>query len=107
VKELPAELQEKWDEAARTGQPVEVGRLVVCDSCSKDLTESPESGGFVFGSYGYGPCCAERFLAEIRRYGEEEFIKAHCPPGMSFADFIRAYRGPASCIRIGELGKVP
>jgi len=67
---------------------------VVCDVCNKDFTDSPESGGFIFGSYGYGPCCAENGMAIIRKYNEEPHIKATCPPNKSYADFIREYRGP-------------
>ena len=100
MSNLPKPLQDKWDEAERTGEPIEVGRLVVCDCCMKDFTESPDSGGYIFGSYGYGPCCGPKQLVEIRRYGEERYIKARCPDGKSFADFIREYRGGASYIHI-------
>src|ERR671925_167417 len=95
MKDLPAELNKAWDEASKNpNKPIDIGRTVVCDSCSTDFTDSQESGGFVFGSYGYGPCCAPRMLAEIKRCNEEWYIKAQCPDGVPFADFIRDYRGP-------------
>ncbi len=62
------------------------------DACNEDLTDDPRSGGFFFGSYAYGPCCAEKRLASIRGYGEEWNIGARCPEGVSFADWIRHIR---------------
>jgi hypothetical protein len=98
---LPKELQNKWDEAAANqGTIVPVGRTVVCDLCDADCTDSAVSGGFIFESKGVCPACAPRFLATIRKYNEESFIKARCPEGKPFADFIRDYRGPNAGIRI-------
>lgn len=92
---LPTALEELWRDAVdNPGIPVDIGDIVVCDSCNRDFTNSSESGGFVFSSYGYGPCCAPRMMEEITRYGEQRFIKARCPAAISYADFIRAYRGP-------------
>lgn len=87
-------LQKAWKQAeANPGTPVDIGAIVVCDSCSDDCTTSTVSGGFIFGSSGYCPKCAPSFLKTIQQYNEEHFIKARCPEGQSFADFIRAYRG--------------
>ena len=97
------DLKKMWDEAERTGQPVNVGNIVVCDSCEKDYTDSSESGGFIFGSRGYCPVCAPRMMQRINHYGEEQYIKAYCPEGMSFADFIRGYRGDRNYIQIKNL----
>lgn len=64
-------------------------RIVLCDFCNKDFTNSQESGGFLFGRYGIGPCCAVRARSDIERYGETVYIRATCPEGKSFADWIR------------------
>ena len=79
---------------------IPVGQTVLCDACDTDLTSDPRSGGYLFGSYGYGPCCAEKRLTVIKGYGEEHFIRARCPEGVSFADWIRDMRGPDAAIRI-------
>lgn len=92
---LPKNLEKAWDDAAaHPGLEIDIGGTVVCDSCDKDFTDSAESGGFVFGSYGYGPCCAPRMMKSIKEEGEERYIRATCPDGVSYADFIRKYRGP-------------
>src|SRR5579863_4016907 len=93
---LPPELDALWNEAlTHPNRSIDIGRLVVCDSCDKDYTDLPDQGGIVVGSYGYGPCCAARMLDGLRRYNEMHALRARCPPGQSYADFIRAYRGPA------------
>lgn len=79
---------------------VPVGRTVLCDACDTDLTDDPRGGGFLFDSAGYGPCCAEQRLASIRGYGEEDHIRAWCPDGVSFADWIRSLRGPYAAITV-------
>ena len=87
-------VREQFAEALDRGHgEIDVGDMVLCDVCDCDLTDDPRSGGFVFGSIGYGPRCAAEGLASIHRYNEERFIRAVCPPGMSYADFIRDYRG--------------
>jgi hypothetical protein len=70
----------------------DVGRHVECDLCGNVLTDDAQSGGFIFTGKGVGPCCAERFMATIKSYGEEEFIRGECPDGVSFADWIRSVR---------------
>lgn len=97
---LPKELKDGWDEAFQTGKPISIGDLVVCDICNKDYTDLPDSGGFVFCSKGYCPECAKKWLPRIKSYGEEGYIKAFCPEGQSFADFIREYRGPNDMIQV-------
>ena len=89
-------------EALDRGGPavIPVGSTVLCDACDTDLTSDPRSGGFIFGSYGYGPCCAAERLESIKGYGEQSFIRARCPEGMSFADWIRFMRGPSAAITI-------
>ena len=96
-------IHQQFADALASGENtvIPLGRLVVCDSCDADLTDDPRSGGFLFGSYGYGPCCAEKQLASIQGYGEEDSIRGWCPPGMSFADWIRdVVREPDAAIMI-------
>jgi len=96
-------LKDAWNKAVQTGEKVDVGDIVVCDICDVDYTGSPESGGFVFGSTGYCPVCAVEGLETIKKYNEEKYIKATCPPDKSYADFIREYRGPNNYIQISKL----
>lgn len=79
-----------WSEPICMRITIEPGRSVVCDGCSKDFTDSPESGG-VYGlmTKAFGPCCAASILAKAKQYGEEQYIRARCPPGKSFADWVR------------------
>jgi len=65
---------------------------VVCDFCYKDYTFESDSGGFIFSSCAYCPACAPKALAQIKRFKEEHFIKAFCPPGISFWSFVVNYR---------------
>lgn len=79
---------------------IPLGRNVACDSCDEDLTDDTRSGGYMFGSYAIGPCCVERHEARVRGYGEEWNIRARCPEGTSFADWVRDLRGPEASITI-------
>lgn len=98
---IPDDLTKKWDKAFKEpGTKVPVGRHVVCDVCSEDWTERPESGGFLFGSYSYCPSCAIDGLRKIKGFSEEDFIIGFCPPEESFADWVRRMRGPDSYIRV-------
>lgn len=81
-------------------EKLDVGPTVACDGCNKDFTLNNESGGLLFGSYGYGPCCAQRMTKTIRECGEEEHIKGHCPPGMSFRDWILRLRDGNNTVTI-------
>jgi hypothetical protein len=80
---------------------IPVGRTVLCDNDDTDLTDSDLSGGFMFGSYAIGPCCADAYEARARGYGELGHIRARCPEGMSFADWVRGMRGPDPVITVG------
>jgi hypothetical protein len=93
-----------WDEAVRTGEPVSIGNIVVCDACNRDFTDSEEWGGMIFGGYAYCPACTAKHLPSIRELGEEHFIQATCPSGQSFADFVRAWRGPNPVISVRRAG---
>lgn len=102
VKKLPDELARKWSEAERTGE-AELGELVICDSCNHDYTrDDTTSGGFIVGSYAYGPCCSERHYRELVKYGETHHVRAECPAGVSFWRFVLDYRAArgSTAIRI-------
>lgn len=79
---------------------IDIGDKVICDQCSKDYTESDASGGFLFGSHAVCPECAPAMLENIRKYGEERYIRGTCPEGMSFKDWVLQLRGGDNTIRI-------
>ena len=98
---MKKEMQDAWDKAMREpGQKVSVGDMVVCDSCSADCTDSSASGGIIFQSKAICPTCAPKWVGDAVRYNEMFLIRAECPIGQSFADFVRAYRGPDAYIRV-------
>lgn len=62
---------------------------VFCDAgCGQEYTNSDEKGGFILGSKAYCPTCAKDNLPTIIKYGEKSYIKAWCPEGKSFKDFV-------------------
>ena len=85
-------MRELWREAEETGQEIGIGRLVTCDICDEDYTDRSDSGGFIFGSYAYCPSCALRCAPDIRRFNEGHLIRATCPAGVAFAEFVRQYQ---------------
>ena len=97
---LPKKMQEKWDKADKTGEPISIGNMVVCDICCADYTNLPDSGGFIFSSKAYCPKCAKKWLPKIKAYGEERFINEFCGHEQSFANFVREYRGANNVIHI-------
>ena len=70
-----------------------IGRTVLCDICNEDWTDRAESGGFIFRGKAYCPTCAQKALPCIRAYREEHLIRACCPAGLPFGEFVRRYRG--------------
>jgi hypothetical protein len=97
-------IHQAYVEALAEDNPMAViplGGTVLCDHDDTDLSTDPRSGGFLFGSYGIGPCCAERYEARVREYGEEWNIRGRCPEGVSFADWVRGMRGPDAAITVG------
>jgi hypothetical protein len=95
-------IHQAYAEALASGQAavIPVGDTVLCDIDDTDLTADTRSGGYMFGSYAVGPCCAGTHEAQVRGYGEEWNIRSRCPEGTSFADWVRGMRGPAAAIRI-------
>lgn len=71
-------------------QAVDIGNTVICDICDADYTNSEQSGGvYGLGSKAICPDCEPRIMESAKRHNEEWAIKAHCPAGMSFADWVR------------------
>lgn len=68
---------------------IDVGDKVYCDYCSGDCTDSKESGGLLFGSYAACPACAPSIEASAKLYDETNRIRARCPEGKPFADWVR------------------
>ena len=70
-------------------QAPDPGRTVLCDMCNADYTESGEPGGILFGSYAVCPRCSDKVETDAKKFKEESHIKARCPEGVSFADWVR------------------
>lgn len=92
------------EESARTGQPVDIGDCVLCDDCCTSYTQDHETcGGFLFGTRAIGPCCAERWRAEIERCNETKYIQAECAEGQTFRDFVLSLRAGNNLVYQGPL----
>jgi hypothetical protein len=94
---------ELWAKAQQAGVPIDIGRTVICDSCSEDYTDSISQGGFIFGSRAICPLCASKWMTGIIQNNEQRYIKAAARAGQAFADFVREYRGPNNSIYVGPL----
>lgn len=68
---------------------IETGNDVVCDYCGDDYTTSHATGGILFGTYAVCPKCTPKVIADATRFGESNLIRATCPNGMSYADWVR------------------
>jgi len=86
-----------------------LGDTILCDLCNADYTDSDETGGMLFGSYGVCPKCMPTFMEGVNKYEEHHAIKSLCPPDMSHRDFIYAARRdemfPPTAEQIEELKK--
>lgn len=78
----------------------DIGERVVCDCCNADYSNRSESGGILFGSHAICPACTPSLLKDIEAYGEQDGIKARCPEGMSFRDWVLQLRGGDNTIKI-------
>lgn len=84
----------------------DIGNTVLCDFCDEDYSFSSEKGGIIFQSKGVCPKCCPDFLVNVRKYGEEEFIRAKPKPDESFRDFILRIRDGNNKVTITTLEKV-
>lgn len=87
----------------KTIYSAKLGESVVCDMCGDDYTKSAQPGGFIFGSKAVCPKCEPSVMADVVKYGEQQYIRATCPPNTSFADFVRKFRGPDAKVEISVL----
>jgi hypothetical protein len=95
-------VHQAYADALQRGAPADIPLhdTVLCDGDDTDFTDSPQSGGFLFGSYAIGPCCAQKWEDRARDYGELDHIRGRCPEGVSFADWVRGMRSPDAAIVI-------
>src|SRR5208337_1240963 len=94
------DLEKLWAEAAATGEPVDIGEIVVCDFCSEDYTDRDDEGGFLFESKATCPACAARIMPDIIKFDEEHLIKDVANPGESFKAFCLRMRAGNNTIVI-------
>lgn len=95
--------KKKMEAMASKIEVIEMGDSVLCDVCNTDFTNSEESGGFLFGSYAYCPRCAPRGLRTIQETGEERYIRAMCPPDVSFKEFVLGLRAGNNKVIIADI----
>lgn len=92
-----------WGIAAlNPGREVDIGRMVACDDCGRDFTDSAAVGGMILWNRASCPDCMAA-LAHYPSPAVRARIKANaklCPVGMSFADFVRSVRGSNNTIKI-------
>jgi hypothetical protein len=70
----------------------DLGLSVFCDFCDGDFTSSDATGGLLFESKAVCPDCTPGLEANAKSYGEEKYIRARCPEGVSFAGWVRGMR---------------
>lgn len=83
----------------------DIGETVICDSCDEDYTDSDLEGGLLFGSYAYCPKCSPGLVTRAKEYGEIGHIKAICPEGMSFRQWVLGLRGGDNTITVKTFKK--
>jgi hypothetical protein len=79
---------------------IDNGPKVACDICGADYTDRNDCGGFLFDTYAYCPTCAVKSLPEIKKFGEERFIRSYCPPNMKFRDWVLRLRDGDNTVKI-------
>jgi len=89
-----------WEQAELTGQPIDVGNIVVCDVCDGDYTDSEECGGVLFGTYSYCPKCERELMPRICGTSEQANIRGKARPGESFKNFVMRIRDGNNTIQI-------
>lgn len=71
----------------------DIGNSVVCDMCGDDWTARDGTGGILFGSKAACPTCAPQVEADATRYGETQYIRDRCPPGLHYREWVLRLRG--------------
>lgn len=83
---------------------IDIGNVVICDMCNTDYSESDEQGGLIYRTHAVCPRCAPGWeiitkTPNLARRPIDQ-IKARCPSGLSFRDWILKLRGGDNKIRI-------
>lgn len=94
---MKKEIGEALQRAADTGEPIDIGDLVVCDSCCEDFTDSEEVGGLLFAGWAICPRCVPAWEKS------KPFIRARAAPFETFRAFVLRLRGGNNVIQIGPL----
>lgn len=81
-------------------QVIEVGDSARCDFCGDEYRGRPDPGGILFQSKAVCPQCAPKLEADAALYGETSFIRARCPPGVSFHAWVMGLRGGDNAIKV-------
>jgi hypothetical protein len=71
----------------------DIGDTVICDFCGKDYTDSDAVGGMLFSSNGVCPDCIPGFEGKVKKYHEEQYIRARAKPDETFKHFVLRIRG--------------
>lgn len=81
----------------------DIGDHVECDWCGTDFTNSTETGGLLFQSKATCSHCMPRIEESAKMYGEQQFIRARCPEGMTFKAWVLGLRGGNNMLTITEM----
>lgn len=89
MKDYKKELAEYSAKNPRLGIMDSADDFIMCDICDKTFGDNDnECGGFMFQSKMVCPICAPRFMEDVKKYGEEHFIRGFCPPGMMYREWV-------------------
>ena len=80
-----------WAEAkANPGKAVDIGRMVVCDFCNEDYTDSDATGGLLMGSKALCAKCVDRYSETLAQDADDGRVAFALPEiGETFSDFVR------------------
>ena len=86
---------------SRIVSQVDIGDQVLCDLCSAEHTaENSSTGGVLVLSYAYCPACAPAMLKRLEKDGELDYVKARCPPFLTFHAWVMLLRGGNNIITV-------
>ena len=76
-------------------------RMVICDLCNANHTDTDDVGGVLLGGKAVCPACAAKYADAIAiDEAEHPEMVRHAGESEKFGDFVRAIRGPGNGIRI-------
>jgi hypothetical protein len=67
---------------------IDIGDRVVCDTCAKEYTGLPDSGGIFVGSKAICPECAPAYEEGLRKCDELHLLRSRCPADKSFERWV-------------------